>query len=220
MNIRVGLAAGALSSAAAVAQPALSIRFDNGTNSTSTAPGASVPVSIYAANMPALGDLFCFDCGGVGIPFPAAYAGFLSVTMNLNGVTSGGASWSGLTTPPPFVGPPFGSPGTASGASVLGIISGIAFGAPVTGTEILLWQGTLTVGSADVSLATAIQPVGAPPRTGFEFALDIGLPFLVSDIFAAGNGSAVVHVPSPSTAAVMAAVGVMVTRRKRERSGQ
>jgi hypothetical protein len=205
----------ACAGAATVAQPALSIRFDNGTNSTSTAPGASVPVSIYAVGMPSLGDLFCFKCGSVGIPFPASYAGFLSVSMNLNGVTSGGASWSGLTTPPPFVGPPFGNPGIASGASVLGIATGVGFGAPVTGTDILLWQGTLTVGSADVSLATALQPVTNPPRTGFEFALDIGLPFLVSDIFSAGNGSAVIHVPGPSVVAVLALGGFVAARRRR-----
>jgi len=199
---------------AAEAQPATEIRFANGTNAITVAPGSAVPVSVYATGLPSVGSNIPWTT------FPGTgqngyYQGFASVLMNVNAT---GGAWSGLTLPPPFANL-WGSAGTPVGSNVHGINLGVAFNPPVTGHALLLWQGTLTVGTESVSLATAIQPVGAPPNgphLGFEVQLDIGpSPVFYSHFLATTNGSGVITVPGPGGLALLGLVGLLGARRGR-----
>jgi hypothetical protein len=200
--------------AAACAQPALSIRFDNGLSEITVAPGSQVRVHVWTAGMPAVGTPIPWTTppgtGQVG-----QYAGFLSAFFNLQG-SSG--SWSGATWVPPFATPdPF--PPHASGSNFNGIGVGVGFGPPVTAPEFELWYATLTVGGTDVQLNTLLQPVSTPPQVGFEVGLTgvlPGMPSVIGSHFVTAlNGSAVIHVPAPAGVALLVLGGVVAGRRRR-----
>lgn len=221
MKTRAILALTALAAAAgtAVAQPALRVEFSNGTNAISVAPGTAVPVSIYATGLPAIGTAIPWTTNG-GTGQPGQYAGWNSVLMNMNGTTTGTASWSGMTIAPGFAGPPFGNAGTASGTNVTGINIGVAFQPPVTTADFLLWSGTVTVGNENVNINPAIQPTGAPPQgpyTGFEVSLSGVIPnLLVTHFIQTSNGlGGTITVPAPASLALLGLGGLVAARRRR-----
>ena len=221
MKTRAILALTALAAAAgtAVAQPTLVVRFSNGTNAINVAPGTAVPVQIFASGMPAVGTNIPWTTGG-GTGQIGQYAGYVSSLFNVNGSTTGTATWSGLTIAPPFVGPPFGNAGTAAGTNVNGVNIGVGFNAPVTGGEFLLWSGTVTVGSQNVNINPALQPVGAPPNgpyTGFEVALSGIIPnLIVTHYVQTSNGlGGTITVPAPASLALLGLGGLVAARRRR-----
>lgn len=200
--------------AAAVAQPATAILFSNGLSEITVEPGTAVLVTVYATGLPNVGTPIPWTTPpGTGQLRP--YAGFASVLMNLHG--TGSINWSGLSTPPPFVGPPFGTPGQAIGPSVTGIHTSIGFNHAVAGSVIPLWSGTVTVGAQDVLLATEVLPYFSP-LVGFEMHVDgAPSPLNYSHIMAATNGSAVIHLPSPAAAVIIGIAGLGAARRRRHR---
>lgn len=101
------------------------------------------------------------------------------------------------TIAPPFVGPPFGSPGVATGSNVLGINISVGLNPPVTGNSMLLWTGNFTTGSSNSHFSTQVQPVGDPPQTGFEVALDVGTGTNVPHFLPALNGTALIPTGTP-----------------------
>jgi hypothetical protein len=218
MKTRAILALTALAGAAsmAVAQPALQFRL-NGTNSNtvSVAPGAAVNVAVWAVGMPAVGTSMPWTTPP-GTGQAGQYAGFLSALFNVSGDSG---SWSNNTIAPPFVGPPFGNPGVIAGSNVNGINTGVGFNPPVTGSEFMLWSGTLTVGSSTVNLAATLQPTSSPPQTGFEVALNNIIPgaptLIVSHFIQTGNATGTINVPAPASLALLGLGGLVAGRRRR-----
>lgn len=221
MKTRAILALTAVAGVAAAVNaqgPALEIRFSNGTNAITVAAGASVPVQLWAVGLPAVGTAMNWTTFP-GTGQSGTYAGFASVLTNLNGTGGTWQATSPASIAPPFVGPPFGNPGVAAGSNVTGINIGVGFNPPVTGNSFLLWSGTIDVGAVNVSLATTIQPVGAPPNgpnTGFEVQLaNTGLPLNVSHFIATTNGTGLITVPAPASLALLGLGGLIVGRRRR-----
>jgi hypothetical protein len=212
MNIRVGLAAGALSSAAAVAQPALSIRFNNGLSEITVAPGTVVPVAVWATGLPAVGTQVPWTTPP-GTGQSGSYAGFLSILFNL---TATGGIWSNGEAAPGH-GFPFGTfaphPSTHQH---LGINLGVGFNPPVTLPEFDLFYTSITVGTTDVHLDALQQLTSSPPQSGFEVGLSGIAPFpMVSHFITTQNGAAVIHVPSPAGGLMLGVAGLLATRRRR-----
>lgn len=199
-----------------VAQPSMAIRFANGTNAITVAPGSQVLVRVFATGMPDIGTPIPWTTppgtGQIG-----QHAGFVGAYFNMKGTTTGTASWSNLGFPPGMglplpPDPPHGFP---SGTNVHAISASVGFNPPITGNEFQLWYGTITVGSANVLLHTDFFPVGLPPQTGFEVALSGILPMNVSQFVQTLNGSALITVPAPAGLALLGLGGLVGARRKR-----
>jgi hypothetical protein len=142
-----------------------------------------------------------------------AYGGFLSVFFNLR-ATSG--AWSNLWVEPNVGLPPEPPIGHIVGSNVNGIQPYVGFGPPITLPEFPMWHGTLTIGDADVTLTTLLQPTSFPPQIGFEVALT-GIPTfpIVNQCLVTLDGSAVIHVPGPSVVVVLGFGGFAAARRRR-----
>lgn len=217
MKLMACLAGVSVSAGVVAAQPALAIRFDNGQSEITVAPGSQVQVQVWVTGMPAVGTPIPWTTppgtGQIG-----EYEGFLFTFFNIMGTTTDTATWSGLGFPsgyglplPPD--PPHGWP---SGPNVLAINAGVGFNPPITLQDFPLWYGTLTVGSADVHIETALQPSGLPSQVGIEVALSgIDPQFNVSQYLTTLNGSAVIHVPAPAGLIVLGLGALGAARRRR-----
>ena len=201
--------------AAASAQNGLSIRFANGTNAITVAPGTAVPVQVFA-NVPANGTNIQWTTNG-GTGQTGQMAGFNSALFNLN---SNGGSWSGNTLGPGMVGPPFGNPGTNGPGGVSGIGAGVGFGSPIAGPSVLIWSGTITVGASDIALNTNFTNVGSPPNgpyQGIEVALSGIIPGLNVTHYLTNlpNATGTITVPAPASLALLGLGGLVAARRRR-----
>lgn len=204
--------------AAAAAQPATEIRFPNGKNSYTAHPGESVRVSVYARGLPAVGTMIPWTTPpGTGGLY--ANAGFQAARMNVLGASSSPVAWSQLTIPGGmgFYGPPFGSAGGQSGAGVTGIIITTWVHPPVTSQSFLLWQGTVTMGTSDLTLRMeTLAPIPElSTYRGFEIGLsNTGLNYQHVLSVADGTGAITVCYPDCNSdgALTLADFGCFMTK--------
>ena len=202
----------------ASAQPALEIRFDNGTSEITVEPGATVRASVYAEGLPPLGSYIPWHTANV--PYPVRYWGVNAAYFDI--LATDGV-WTSPTLPSGmgYMGPPFASPGTPTGATVTGVRATVGFNPPIMTPTVLLWQGDLTVGTRDVDLRTEFRDLVPlywsypTPLMGIEVAVDWGGSLLEWDVLPAQDAFGVIHVPGPASTALGLAWAVAVSRRPR-----
>ncbi|MCC6660900.1 MAG: hypothetical protein IT437_08440 [Phycisphaerales bacterium] len=175
-------------------------------------------VSVYVTGLPAPGTPIPWTTPpGTGQIRP--YVGFQASEFNVRAASFGSVAWSNLTIPPGmgFQLPPFGAAGHQVFQDVLDIGIGVGFNPPVTQQEFLLWQGTVTVGGSDVSMATeTLAPIQSMPQLrGFDVQLQGTVGLNYEHVMAMSEGFGVIHVPAPGGLALLPLAAFVTARRRR-----
>ena len=182
------------------------------------APGSYFDVAVYA-RIPDDGTPVRWENGG-GFTW-GSMEGFSSVYFN---VSASIGSWTNLALPPGMNLPPFGSAGTAQGATINAINSGVGFGPPIPGPDVYVWSGRLTLPPtplpSELLLRTEFRTVGSPPfgpYRGIEVAVSGIIPNLNVSIFLQDlhEGSIAIPLPAPGAAPLIAAGLCLRVRRRR-----